>query len=310
MKKQIMISTSSSGRLVALVMGRNVLLLSVMLVSSMLAFGLWGIYTSTQQARLVLAIQQNVAQLKQLKQQHRETVTGVQQQLQSEKNKALVYTRTLGQLQARMTRLDALGSRLVDVASLDKKEFNFDIPPARGGLKQPPLLTDDPQVVQGMADVAGRLTQMDAQLSAVNYVFESKRSRSDAKPHSWPTIGGWISSRFGPRIDPFTGGQAMHYGVDIANRAGAPVLASSAGVISFAGKMKDFGFVVDVEHAYGYKTRYAHLSAIGVKIGDVVSDRQRLGTVGSTGHSTGPHIHFELRQNGQLIDPKAYLHRS
>ncbi|MDX8404724.1 MAG: M23 family metallopeptidase [Mariprofundus sp.] len=310
MSQQLMISTSSSGRLVALVMGRNILLLSVLALSALVAFGIWGVYSTTQNARLVLELQHSVDQLQQVKAVQALSTEAMQQQLQNEQAKSLVYTRALGQLQARMTRLDALGSRLVNVASLDRSEFDFGVEPALGGLRQPDMQAGVPLVEQGMANVDGSLKKMDAQLTALDYMLERKRSRSDAKPHSWPTKGGWISSRFGPRIDPFSGAQAMHYGIDIANRPGAPVLASSAGVISFAGKMVDFGYVVDVEHAYGYKTRYAHMSAIRVKIGDVVEDRQPLGMVGSTGHSTGPHIHFELRHHGKLIDPRGYLRRS
>jgi len=308
MNKQLMISTSSSGRLVALVIGRKMLTLSVLALSALVAFGAWGVYGTWQSGQLALELEKTVIQLQQARAQQVASVASLQGQLQTEQNKSLVYTRALGQLQARMFRLDALGSRLVDVASLDKSEFDFGLEPALGGLHQPELM-DVPVVQQGMAQVDERLTQMDAQLTALDYMLESKRSRSDAKPHTWPTRGGWISSRFGPRIDPFTGAQAMHYGVDIANKPGAPVLASSAGVVSFAGKMEDFGYVVDVEHGYGYQTRYAHLSGISVKIGDVVEDKQKLGRVGSTGHSTGPHIHYEVRHDGRLINPKNFLPR-
>ncbi|WP_018293671.1 M23 family metallopeptidase [Mariprofundus ferrooxydans] len=309
MKQQLMISTSSSGRLIALVMGRNVLTLSVLVISALVAFGVWGAYGTWQSGRLALELEKTSVLLQQARTQQAATVASLQGKLQIEQHKSLVYTRALGELQAKMTRLDALGSRLVDVASLDKSEFDFGMEPALGGLRQPGVAVDAPVVQQGVAQVDARLKQMDAQFTALDYMLESKRTQLDARPHTWPTKGGWISSGFGPRIDPFTGGQAMHYGVDIANKPGAPVLASSAGVVSFAGKMQDFGYVVDVDHGYGYSTRYAHMSSLSVKIGDVVEDRQKLGRVGSTGHSTGPHIHYEVRHYGKLVNPRQFLPR-
>ncbi|MDX8407405.1 MAG: M23 family metallopeptidase, partial [Mariprofundaceae bacterium] len=127
--------------------------------------------------------------------------------------------------------------------------------------------------------------------------------------HAWPTEGGWLSSNYGRRTDPFTGQPANHYGVDIANRFAAPVLSASRGVVTFAGKMKDVGYMVDVDHGYGYKTRYGHMSSLAVKVGDVVDDSQLLGRIGSSGRSTGPHLHFEVHLHGKHINPATFLPR-
>lgn len=231
--------------------------------------------------------------------------------LQGDKNKLAVYARTLGQMQARMARLDALGSRLVDVAALDKSEFDFSLTPAFGGVRQQPVggYDADTSLHSTLDPMDAKLKQLDAQLAAVDFMLEQKNTAVHAKPHTWPTAGGWISSGFGPRIDPFSGRPAIHRGVDIANHFGAPVLAASTGVVTFAGKMEDFGYVVDIDHGYGYKTRYAHLSSLTVHVGDVMVDRQMLGRIGSTGHSTGPHLHYEVRHDGKLINPSAFLRR-
>ena len=308
MKKQLMIFISSD-RPVALMIGRKMLMLSVLALSALVAFGLWGVYNTCQSHQLALQLEKTTNQLQQARAHQIASIASLQGQLHEEQGKSLVYTRALGQLQAKMARLDALGSRLVNVASLNKAEFNFSLAPALGGLRQPGAQLSAAVEQKSIAQVHNRLRQMDTQLTALDYVLESKRNKSNAMPHTWPTKGGWISSGFGLRIDPFTGKETMHYGVDIANKIGAPVLASGAGVVSFAGKMVDFGNVVDVEHGYGYKTRYAHMSRISVKIGDVVKDKQQLGLVGSTGHSTGPHIHYEVRHNGKLINPRPFLHR-
>jgi len=311
MKKQIYMSVSSSRTLFGLVMRRNLMIAVCALLTGLLGFGAWGAYSVYHHEQLSIALQQARGALQHAHTRDDIRVTELTHQLQAEKNKLAVYARTLGQMQARMARLDALGSRLVDVAALDKSEFDFGLPPAFGGLRQQPQAAYDADA--GLRNIIGpmhaRLKQLDVQLAAVDFMLEKKNTAVNAKPHSWPTAGGWISSGFGPRIDPFTGTPAIHLGVDIANHFGAPVMASSPGVVTFAGKMEDFGYVVDVEHGYGYKTRYAHMSSLAVNVGDVVSNHQRLGRIGSTGHSTGPHLHYEVRHYGKLINPGPFLSR-
>jgi len=312
MKKQIYMSVSSSRTLFGLVMRRNLMITVCTLLTGLFGLGAWGAYGVYHHEQLSIALQQARGALQHEHTRDDNRMTELTHQLQAEKNKLAVYARTLGQMQARMARLDALGSRLVDVAALDKSEFDFGLPPAFGGLRQQPLAAYDADA--GLRNIIGpmhaRLQQLDVQLAAVDFMLEKKNTAVHAKPHSWPTAGGWISSGFGPRIDPFTGTPAVHRGVDIANHFGAPVMASSPGVVTFAGKMEDFGYVVDVEHGYGYKTRYAHMSSLAVNVGDVVDDHQRLGRIGSTGHSTGPHLHYEVRHYGKLINPGPFLSRS
>jgi len=282
--------------------------LSVLLV----AFGCWGIFSvskTTQQARALNAAKQ-LLQVE--KAQSVAEIDKLRERLLAEQKKMSVYARSLGQIQARLSRLDSLGAKLVDVASLSKSEFDFGLQPAFGGprLVQPSLSGLEDHMTANLRFLDQRLGQLDAQLSVINYSLQEKRSESNARPHAWPTEGGWLSSRYGQRMDPFTGEPARHEGVDIANRFGAPVLAAGRGVVTFAGKMTDFGYMVDIEHGYGYKTRYGHLSGIAVKPGDIVEDGQLIGRIGSTGRSTGPHLHFEVHRYGQHIDPSGFLPRS
>jgi len=304
-------SASSSGGLFGIVIGRKFLMAGSLLLVILFAFGVWGAYSVSQKEQLFLSLQLAEAELQQVQAGHDSRIKKMTSELQAEQNKLAVYARTLGQMQARMARLDALGARLVDVASLDKTEFDFGLAPAFGGLRQHTSASPNADIglFQGINSVEGRLKQLDVQLTAVNFMLEKKTTAVHAKPHAWPTTGGWISSGFGPRIDPFTGTPAIHHGVDIANHFGAEVKAASPGVVSFAGKMDDFGYVVDIEHGYGYRTRYAHLSSLAVNVGDVIGDKQKLGRIGSTGHSTGPHLHFEVRHNGKLVNPAKFLHR-
>jgi murein DD-endopeptidase MepM/ murein hydrolase activator NlpD len=116
-----------------------------------------------------------------------------------------------------------------------------------------------------------------------------------------------LASGFGRRVDPFTGKAAFHYGLDFGAALGSPVLATSSGIVSFAGRSGAYGNLVEIDHGHGIRTRYGHLYQIKVKVGDAVKFRQVVGLLGSTGRSTGPHVHYEVRFNGTLRDPARFL---
>jgi len=302
---------STTGRVFGLVVSRNVAIGGMILASTALLFGGWGVYSVLQTTQLTLALKQTQVALDYAQLNKTQALGELQQKLDTDQQKMAVYARTLGQMQARISRLDQLGSKLVDVASLDRSAFDFGLEPAFGGPREQNsgVLNVEAGLHETMQQLDGRLHQLGAQLTAVDYILEKKSSAKNAKPHAWPTEGGWISSRFGPRIDPFTGSPAQHNGVDIANRYGAPVLATSRGVVIFAGKMPDYGFVVDVEHGHGFKTRYGHMGSTAVNVGDIVKHNQLLGRIGSTGHSTGPHLHYEVRRYDKVVNPRSFLPR-
>lgn len=233
----------------------------------------------------------------------------LQARIDSDRKRLAVYVRNIGAMQASLTRLDALGSQLVEVASLDASEFNFAAEPAIGGPRGPVANAIPNPVDASLERLDSRLSSMDTQLAVIDYVLEKKRLVQAAKPHVWPTEGGWISSRYGMRIDPFNGGREMHRGLDIANRFGAPVLAASHGIVTFAGKMKGFGNMIDIDHGYGYVSRYGHMSSLAVHVGDEVDDDQLIGRIGSKGRSTGPHLHYEVHRYGRSLNPLKYLPR-
>ncbi|MFQ5344368.1 MAG: M23 family metallopeptidase [Mariprofundus sp.] len=293
-------------------MSRHLFVASALLLAGLAVFGLWGMYGVYQSERVSVMLQHSEAELEKIRLAGDARLAELNRQLQTKENKLAVYARTVGQMQARMSRLDALGARLVDVAALDKSEFDFGLEPAFGGYSPllPVVLDAEAVLDKRLSILDDRLRQLDVQLASVDYLLEQQQTLEKSRPHGWPTVGGWISSRFGPRIDPFSGASAYHHGVDIANHYGAPVVAASRGVVTFADKMEDFGYVVDVEHGYGYKTRYAHMSSLKVKVGDVVVSHQELGRIGSTGHSTGPHLHYEVSRYGKLINPGIFLPRS
>ncbi len=271
--------------------------------------GAWGVWRAGETA---LELQQTRHALAHAQARYESRLAALRDKAEREQRKMAVYARALGELEARMARLDALGGRLVDVAALDASEFDFGRKVAIGGPRQKPQaggVNLEGRLRDGLSALDERLDRLDAQLSAVDWMLEAQRSEAEARPHAWPSEGGWLSSGYGTRTDPFTGLPAPHHGVDIANRFGAPVLAASRGIVTFAGKMKDFGYMVEIDHGYGYRTRYGHLSAVTVKVGDVVEDNQLIGRVGSTGRSTGPHLHYEVHRYGQHINPLPFLPR-
>jgi len=299
-----------SGQIKSYQISRRLIVTCLFSLLLLTGFGGWGAYSLYHSHDLAIQLENTEQQLELARSMHEQEVARLHEQVSAEQKKMSVYARTLGQVQAKLSRLDTLGEKLVEVAALDKKEFDFGLQPAFGGprLIQSPI-NADMGLRDHMKHVSSRLSNLDTQLAAIDYLLQGGRVEKNARPHAWPTEGGWLSSNYGRRADPFTGEDAVHRGVDIANRFGAPVLASSRGVVTFAGKMKDFGYLVDVEHGYGYKTRYGHLSSLAVKVGDEVSDNQLIGRIGSSGRSTGPHLHYEVHRNGKSLNPASFLPR-
>jgi murein DD-endopeptidase MepM/ murein hydrolase activator NlpD len=223
--------------------------------------------------------------------------------------------RRLGEMQAEMLRLNALGSRLTKMAGLDPREFSFDTPPAVGGPERSVVAKNAPQAASLNAfDTLDKLSaQIDRQrerLVAMESVMLDKNLNARVTPSGWPVDGGWMSSAFGLRVDPFTGHQAFHEGVDIASRLGSPIYAMGDGVITHVGDKDGYGLCVEMTHESGLITRYAHTRAILVKEGDRVAKGQTIALVGSSGRSTGPHLHFEVVKNGVATNPHRYLQQN
>jgi murein DD-endopeptidase MepM/ murein hydrolase activator NlpD len=216
----------------------------------------------------------------------------------------------LGQLQAQVLRLNALGSRLTRMAGLDPREFNFRDNPAMGGPEEKIAAAVGPgtDVLASLDSVSNTIDRQRERLIALESLMLNRKLSQAVTPSGWPVeSGGWISSPFGPRVDPFTGAASFHDGLDIAARFGSPILAVAEGVVTFAGADAGYGNLVEITHESGLVTRYAHASAILVKVGDRVRKGQEIARVGSTGRSTGPHVHFMVVKDGRPVDPISYL---
>lgn len=215
----------------------------------------------------------------------------------------------VGQVNAQMLRLNALGKRLTEMAHLDKGEFNFDALPAQGGPEDE--ASEPVQLVEGLGEILDRLeTQLldrERQLVVLETFIAARQLTHMRVPDGSPVPGAWISSNFGRRTDPFTGKVAHHSGIDFAAPAGAQAQAVAPGVVTWAGNRAGYGQLVEINHGNGYVTRYAHNSSLLVKVGDKVGKGQPVSRVGSTGRSTGPHLHFEVLRNGRAINPWKFV---
>ena len=222
-------------------------------------------------------------------------------------------TLLLAELQSRVTRLDAVGMNLTQSAGLEPGEFNFDMAPALGG----PLMTSQEDARELIPALEGELfalsTALDdreVQLDILSELIQGEQVKSDATPSGRPILSGWLSSRYGTRIDPFSGEKAWHEGVDFAGKAGSNIVAVASGVVSWSGERYGYGKMVEVAHGDGVITRYAHNQENLVKVGDMVRRGDVVALMGNSGRSTGPHVHFEVHKNGRPVDPASYLRRT
>lgn len=221
----------------------------------------------------------------------------------------------VGQLNAHLIRIDALGKRLTQMANISSREFNFDSEPALGGPEEIDTRGDAggsariPEITQMLDDVQTRLETRDAQLLALENVILSRRLHDAIQPDGRPVLEGFISSYYGERQDPFTGHEAVHRGMDFAADAGSNVVAVAAGIVTWSGQRTGYGHLVEINHGNGYVTRYAHNQRGLVEVGQTVTRGQPVALMGSTGRSTGPHVHFEVLKDGKQVNPQTFIGR-
>ena len=219
-----------------------------------------------------------------------------------------VLQEKVGQMNANVIRLDALGKRLTRMANLDDGEFDFGHPPAQGGAEgadgQPAQIPDLTAMVD---DLQSQLSNREQQLGVLENLILTRELNKQVYPEGRPVQDGWISSYYGQRSDPFSGYTAFHKGLDFAGPEGTHVTAVAAGLVTFAGERAGFGEMVEINHGNGLSTRYCHNEKILVKQGDMVRKGEQIALMGSTGHSTGPHLHFEVLKNGTQVDPLRFI---
>ena len=227
-------------------------------------------------------------------------------------NTLVAYALRIAQLQARIVRLDALGERLTKVGRLDEGEFDFSQAPAMGGPESPvgQRSYQIPAYIELLDQLAHDIEDREQQLGVLETLLAKRKMDRDVFIAGRPVKKGWMSSSFGKRTDPITGNRAWHDGVDFAGKDGADVISVAAGVVVYADARNGYGKMVEINHGGGYSTRYGHHKDLKVKSGDIVRKGQVIGLMGSSGRSTGPHVHFEVFKNGRVVDPSTYIHRT
>ncbi len=233
----------------------------------------------------------------------------LQQQAES---KLQALTLNLAELQARMTRLDALGEHLTAMAGLDEGEFDFSQPPALGGPLSGEFNIDYSELDFGseLGRFEAQLSDREKQLQILESLLTHRNLDEQTQLSGLPVAKGWISSHFGQRNDPFTGQPAMHKGIDVAGKEGSEILAAAAGVVTYAGERSGYGEMVEISHGDGFITRYAHSKQTMVEPGEVVRKGQAIALMGSSGRSTGAHVHYEVYKHGRPVDPSSYVRRT
>jgi murein DD-endopeptidase MepM/ murein hydrolase activator NlpD len=237
----------------------------------------------------------------------RASIAGVRSELEGTVN---ALAQRIGTLNAHLIRLDAMGRRVTDLAGLDRGEFDFDQPPPTGG---PAGAEFDggsaavPELTRALDALEVQLVDRQRQLTALESLMSTRSLGERITPGGWPIVGGWISSHFGFRSDPFTGRGAFHAGVDFAAPPGTKVIATGPGLVTFSGYKDGYGYVVEITHPTGYLTRYGHNSRNLVREGETVEKGESIAVIGSTGRSTGTHVHFEVERDGKTLNPMRYL---
>lgn len=292
--------------------GRLRTLLSVLLLGIPVAVGtLMGIKIAD--GRWQLLFDDSIAEMQQqLVVQQQQLDNGRQQA----DNSVATLAAKLAQMRARMLRLDALGEQLTQIAELEDGEFDFSSPPGLGGPESFSTPGDHKSVgIQAnlsslYSELQQALNQRESQLLLLQSMLADKELSNQRKLTGRPVTKGWMSSPFGMRTDPFHGDQRWHAGVDFAGRHGSDIIAVGSGVVTWSGEKSGYGLMVELNHSDGFITRYAHNDENIAELGAVVKKGDVIAKMGTSGRSTGPHVHFEVYKNGRVVDPATYIRRT
>ena len=214
----------------------------------------------------------------------------------------------IGLLQAHVMRLDALGRKLVSMASIDTNEFDFDSSPPLGGPETDAnKVFEADELSQAIDRLGMQLNDRENQLVVMENLVLNENLQKEVEPSGRPITKGWLSSYFGMRTHPLSGRREMHKGIDFAGSMGGQVIAVAKGVVTYSGKRYSYGNLIEIAHGNGYSTRYAHNSRLLVSVGDTVEKGFQIAEIGSSGRSTGPHVHFEVLKDGREVNPIPFI---
>lgn len=218
----------------------------------------------------------------------------------------------LGEMQSQLQRLNALGEKLAVQSELNVDEFGFNEVVAIGGPsynEDIPDTTTSHDVLQRIDVMLSELDNKTEQLEVLESILLSHHISNESYISGRPIESGWLSSYYGVRKDPFSGLPAMHKGLDFAGKEGSAVIATGAGIVTWAGQRYGYGELIEIDHGNGLITRYGHNKALHVKLGDVVTKGQAIADMGKTGRATGAHVHYEVLKHGKQLDPLKFVFR-
>jgi len=221
-------------------------------------------------------------------------------------------TMKLAELQSHVLRLNALGERLAEGANIPEQEFNFEQLPPSGGPSSIAIEISRKSFSQLLVEISqleNSLNHEENQLQMLESLTLGHHIENTRYLSGRPITKGWLSSYFGTRKDPFNGRPAMHKGIDFAGKEDGDIIATASGVVSWSGSRYGYGQLIEINHGDGLKTRYGHNKKLLVSVGDVVTKGQVIALMGSTGRSTGPHVHYEILLNNKQINPLKFVYR-
>lgn len=229
--------------------------------------------------------------------------TGVQNDIDA-------MTLQIGQLMAQSTRLNALGSRLTAASDINLDDFDLNAMPGLGGteLELTGEINTPQTVYSNLFSLKQSFEQQQEQFDVLSRLLNEQSIQQNVTPHMMPLESGWISSYYGKRIDPFTGKQASHSGMDYSGAYQSKIRAAADGVVVWAGPRGSYGRMVEIDHGNGFMTRYAHAEKVEVELGQRVTAGDHIATMGKTGRATSEHLHFEVLKNGHKVNPLPFIH--
>jgi murein DD-endopeptidase MepM/ murein hydrolase activator NlpD len=236
-----------------------------------------------------------------------EEVRAIEQKSQAQ---SAAVGRLLAEMQARLLRMEAIGAHMTNAADLQDGEFDFSNPPAQGGpIEGGQTILDWNELGVELSQLSDQIKRREFELDILDEVLVNEETHTASRVRGRPVTWGWLSSPYGQRVDPITGKTAWHSGVDFAGRDGSDVIAVASGVVTYADERYGYGKLIEISHADGLVTRYAHHKELLVQVGEVVKRGEPIGIMGSSGRSTGPHVHFEVLKSGRSVDPAVYVAR-
>lgn len=287
----------------------NIWLCCIGLFFAVLLIGVFGVgYRSAINAQDVLRSENYISTwIQDLKNKGKK----VEQLKQESEEQLESLTIRVAELHARLIRLDALGEHLTKTAKLEEGEFDFSRTPALGGpsSEEEGVSYTPPNFIDAINQLSHDIKLREQELEVLNKLLGNQEFESDRYIAGRPVKWGWMSSGFGRRNDPFSGRIAWHEGVDFAGKENSEIIAVAAGVVTWSGLRNGYGKLLEVNHGGDLITRYAHANKLLVKVGDVVEKGQTIALMGSSGRSTGPHVHYEIRKNGTSVNPINYIKR-